>query len=53
MTSQKAIFSAFSCGLFIVCFQFAAGTAKAQKASDPRVADIVRAGKFGESRIER
>jgi polar amino acid transport system substrate-binding protein len=46
MTRQKAISSAFGCGLLIAWFQFAAGHATAEQVSDPRIADIVRAGKL-------
>jgi polar amino acid transport system substrate-binding protein len=46
MTRQKAISAAVGCGLLIACFQFAPGISKAQQVSDPRIADIVRAGKL-------
>jgi polar amino acid transport system substrate-binding protein len=46
MTKQKAIFSALGCGLLFAFFQFAPGIAEAEQVSDPRIADIVRAGKL-------
>jgi len=46
MTRQTAISAAVGCGLLIACFQFAPGISKAQQVSDPRIADIVRAGKL-------
>lgn len=50
MTKQKALFGAIGCGLLIAGFQFARGIpigiARAQPVSDPRIADIVRAGKL-------
>ena len=46
MTRQTAISAAVGYGLLIACFQFAPGISKAQQVSDPRIADIVRAGKL-------
>jgi len=46
MTRQKAISSALGCGLLIAFFQFAPRIAEAEQVSDPRIADIVRAGKL-------
>src|SRR3954447_17663311 len=46
MTRQKAISSALGCGLLIACFQLAPGIAAAEQDSDPRIVDIVRAGKL-------
>jgi polar amino acid transport system substrate-binding protein len=46
MTRQKAIFSALRYGLLMAFFQFTPGIVKAEQASDPRIADIVRVGKL-------
>jgi len=45
MTRQTAISAALGCGLLIAFLQFAAPIAAAEQVSDPRIADIVRAGK--------
>jgi len=46
MTRQKTISNALGYGLLIAYFQFAPGIIEAQQVSDPRIADIVRAGKL-------
>jgi len=46
MTRQKAISSALGCGLLIAFFQFAPRIAEAEQVTDPRIADIVQAGKL-------
>src|SRR5215475_15127882 len=46
MTRQTTISNALGCGLLIACIQFAPGIAKSEQVSDPRIADIVRAGKL-------
>jgi polar amino acid transport system substrate-binding protein len=46
MKKQRIIFTALSIGLFLAFAQFAGAIAEAQQAADPRVADLVRAGKL-------
>ena len=46
MKRQRIIFTALSIGLFLAFAQFAGTIAEAQQAADPRVADLVRAGKL-------
>jgi len=46
MKKQRIIFTALSIGLFLAFAQFAVAIAEAQQAVDPRVADLVRAGKL-------
>jgi polar amino acid transport system substrate-binding protein len=46
MTRQTAIFTALACGLLIASFQFVPEIAKAEQTSDPRIAEIVHAGKL-------
>ena len=46
MKMRPTIFTAFSSFLFLVFAQFAGATAEAQQVSDPRVADLLRAGKI-------
>src|SRR5262249_6103376 len=46
MTRQKAISSALGCSLLIAFFQFAPRIAEAEQVTDPRIADIVQAGKL-------
>lgn len=45
MKKQRSAFTALNFGLCLVLTQFASFAAKAQQASDPRVIDLVRAGK--------
>jgi polar amino acid transport system substrate-binding protein len=46
MKTQRAIFNALRYGLLVAYFQFAGGAAVAQPVPDPRIADIVQAGKL-------
>ena len=46
MKMRPTIFTAFSSFLFLVFAQFAGATAEAQQVPDPRVADLVQAGKI-------
>jgi polar amino acid transport system substrate-binding protein len=46
MKMRPTIFTAFSSFLILVFAQFAGAIAEAQQVSDPRVADLVRAGKI-------
>jgi polar amino acid transport system substrate-binding protein len=46
MKMRPTIFTAFSSFLFFLFAQFAGAIAEAQQVSDPRVADLVRAGKI-------
>jgi polar amino acid transport system substrate-binding protein len=46
MKMRRTILTAFSSCLFLAFVQFAGAIAEAQQVSDPRVADLVRAGKI-------
>jgi polar amino acid transport system substrate-binding protein len=46
MNRQQSIFAGIGWAFLVVCFQFCNTTAEAQQAPDPRVADIVAAGKL-------
>ena len=46
MKMRRTIFTAFSSCLFLAFAQFAGAIAESQQVSDPRVADLVRAGKI-------
>ena len=46
MKRQRIIFTALSIGLFLAFAQFAGAIAEAQQAADPRVADLVKAGRI-------
>jgi polar amino acid transport system substrate-binding protein len=46
MKRQRIIFTALSIGLFLAFAQFVGAIAEAQQAADPRVADLVRAGRI-------
>ena len=46
MKRQRIIFTALSIGLFLAFAQFAGTIAEAQQTADPRVADLVKAGKL-------
>jgi polar amino acid transport system substrate-binding protein len=43
---QRIIFTALSIGLFLAFAQFAGAIAEAQQTADPRIADLVQAGKI-------
>ena len=46
MKRQRIIFTALSIGLFLASAQFVGAIAEAQQAADPRVADLVKAGRI-------
>ena len=46
MKRQRIIFTALSIALFLAFAQFAGAIAQAQQAADPRVADLVKAGRI-------
>src|SRR5471030_2809338 len=46
MEGQRIIFAALSFGLFLTLAQFAGAIAEAQQTPDPRIADLVMAGKL-------
>ena len=46
MKRQRIIFTALSIGLILAFAQFAGSIAEAQQSADPRVADLVKAGKL-------
>ena len=46
MKRQRIVFTALRIGLFLAFAQFVGSIAEAQQAADPRVADLVRAGKI-------
>ena len=52
MKRQRIIFTALSIGLFLAFAQFAGTIAEAQQTADPRVADLVKAGKLDFAKVD-